>query len=84
MVNQGYAICHKEISKRNRADLMPLSIRNQCQSFRAEHPGSLAAVMPGALMWASPSRANDAHRFGFASKASANAGLPFFFSETVC
>lgn len=84
MVNQGYAICHKEILKRNRADLMPLSIRNQYQSVQEEYPGSLAAVTAEALMCASCIRVNDAYGFVFASKVSSKVGLLSFFRETVC
>lgn len=84
VVNQGYAICHKEILKRNRADLTSLSIRNQYQSAQEEHPGSLAAAVAEALMCASCIRLNDAYSFVFVSKLSSKVGLPFFFCETVC
>lgn len=84
MVNQGYAICHKEILKRIRADLMLLSISSQCRWVQEECPGSLAAAADGTLIGASCVRVNEASSLVFASKVSSKVRLPLFCRETVC
>lgn len=75
MVNQGYAICHKEIGKTNRADLILPYTSSQYPCVQEECPGSLAAAMAGMLIGASCVRVNDASSLVFASKVSSKVGL---------
>lgn len=75
MVNQGYAVCHKEIVKTNRADLMLPCFSSQYPCLQEECAGSLAAAMAGILIGASCVRVNDASSLVFASKVSSKVGL---------